>query len=194
LNIYFFKGERNSNTSSGILLKRALHLYNHEYNLGLTSEKIANEEICKNEKGKPFFNEINLEFSISHSGDIWVCAIGNCRVGIDIQIKKNIKPIEISKRFFAKEESDYVAKTGIEIFFKIWAMKEAYVKFIGEGISYGFDKFSVLKNGELIDMMEPPNQCYFQRIEVSKSYECFICANTKEKNEIRNIRNKEYTK
>ena len=187
MNIYIYEGERNQKISSEILIKKVLNLYNIECNMGLSLEEIDKEEICRKEKGKPYFKKIPLEFSISHSGDIWVCVMGNSKVGIDIQMKKPVSAIEIAKRFFTKEESKLIEETDEKVFFKIWTMKEAFVKFTGEGIFYGLDKFSVVKDGKFIDIIESPDQCYFRKIEISKLYECYICLNEIEKTETRNI-------
>ena len=187
MNIYFYVGEKNSNVLSENFIKKALKLYNIELDLGLSSEKIDQEIICRTQKGKPYFSLIPLEFSISHSKNIWVCAMGSCRVGIDIQVEKKAKTLEIAKRFFTKEESDFVSEYGASAFFQIWSMKEAYVKFTGKGISYGFDKFSVVTDGKLVDAIENPIKCCFQKIELTEELECYICTTKKEKVRKRNL-------
>lgn len=187
MNVYFYKGENKRNIFSELLVKKALELYNIEYDLGRSLEEIDQEKIGRTQKGKPYFNRIPLEFSISHSGNIWVCAMGECRVGTDIQIEKTARTLEIAKRFFTKEESDFVSENGTAAFFQIWSMKEAFVKYTGEGISYGFDKFSVVIDGKVTDSMENPIKCRFQKIELTETLECYICTAKKEKVCKRNI-------
>ena len=179
-------GETN-NILSETFTKEALKLYNIEFDLGFSLEEIEQEIIIRTQNGKPFFKSIPLEFSISHSENIWVCAMGSCRVGIDIQIEKSAKTLEIAKRFFNKEESDFVTEYGSKAFFQIWSMKEAFVKFIGKGISYGFDTFSVVVDGKIVDSMENPIKCYFQKIELTEALECYICTLKKEKVHKRNL-------
>ncbi|MBK5245850.1 MAG: 4'-phosphopantetheinyl transferase superfamily protein [Peptostreptococcaceae bacterium] len=187
MNIYLYEGEKNKYMPSETMLKKALKLYNIEYAMGLSLEKIDKEEICKTEKGKPYFNRIPLEFSISHSMNIWVCTMGIRKSGIDIQAERAAKIMEIAKRFFATEELEFLIVNGTNSFFQIWSMKESFVKFTGEGISYGLNKFSVVKNGKIIDATEIPIKCTFQKIKVSEHYECYVCSSEKENIWIRDL-------
>ena len=102
-----------------------------------------------NENGKPYTKGLPVEFNISHSGNIVVCAIDNKPVGIDIE---QIRPIDLSvaKRICTDEEllflfgrtptvQDFTYTTNAEIlsrFFELWTAKEAYGKHNGSGISF----------------------------------------------------------
>lgn len=187
MNIYFHMGENNCNLKSEDFTKKALKLYNIEYDLGFSLEAMEHEVINRTQNGKPYFNQIPLEFSISHSGNIWVCAMGSIRMGIDIQVKKKAKTLEIANRFFSKEESDFVSKYGDAAFFQIWSMKEAFVKYTGKGISSGLDSFSVVADGKIVDVMEHPTKCCFQKIEITEDLQCYICTLKKEKVHKRNL-------
>ena len=95
----------------------------------LAAEKFNNTEIVRTEKGKPYFKYIpDLFFSISHSGDITVVAIGDTPLGVDVEkIKK--ADLRVIKRFL-KEEADYITECDSDYrFFEIWTKKEATVKF-----------------------------------------------------------------
>lgn len=99
------------------------------------------------EHGKPYAVSLDIEFNISHSGDIVVCAVGNSPVGIDVE---EIRPIDlkVAKRICSNNElvylfghiptdQDFVYTTDKEIltrFFEIWTKKEAYAKWVGTGI------------------------------------------------------------
>lgn len=99
------------------------------------------------EYGKPFVIGLDVEFNISHSGDMVVCAVDSQPVGIDIE---QIRPIDfdVIKRICAEDEiayilednsrndifckiADYLALTR---FFEVWTLKEAYGKLRGTGI------------------------------------------------------------
>ena len=100
------------------------------------------------EHGKPCAKDLSIEFNISHSGDMVVCAVDDKSVGIDIE---QIRPIDLSvaKRICTDEEllylfgrtpteQDFIYTTDIETltrFFELWTAKEAYGKCIGVGIS-----------------------------------------------------------
>lgn len=186
MNIYLYKG-KGKDFSSEELIVKALEAYNEEYNLGMTAKEIKGVELCRTGKGKPYFKNIDLEFSVSHSGNAWVCAMGSCMVGIDIQLARGAKTIEVAKRFFTKEEADFVSDNDSNAFFRIWSGKESFVKFIGEGISYGFDKFSIIKGGDFSDTLENPVKCHFERVDLLADYECCICTGEKEKIWIREL-------
>lgn len=99
------------------------------------------------ENGKPFAKDIPIEFNISHSGNMVVCAISDTPVGIDIE---QIRPVDLSvaKRICTENELIYIFgkkpetlefkissdKEILRRFFKIWTTKEAYAKNIGAGI------------------------------------------------------------
>jgi len=100
------------------------------------------------EHGKPYAEDLSVEFSISHSGDMVVCAVDNKPIGIDIE---QIRPIDlkIAKRICTDEEllylfghaatkQDFTYTEDTEIltrFFKLWTAKEAYGKLIGNGLA-----------------------------------------------------------
>ena len=100
--------------------------------------------ILRTKRGKPFFEGSSFSFSITHSGDYWVCAIGLSPLGVDLQDDRPCKKESISRRFFHPAEQQYLNTNGYDGFFSIWAAKESYVKYTGEGISHKFSQFSVV--------------------------------------------------
>lgn len=99
------------------------------------------------EHGKPYAKDLAVEFNISHSGDMVVCAVDDKPIGIDIE---QIRPIDliVAKRICTDKEllyifghtpteNDFTYTTDIEIltrFFELWTAKEAYGKYVGNGI------------------------------------------------------------
>ena len=112
----------------------------------------GDKEIIKSKKGKPYFkNEKEIYFSLSHSGNIALCAVSDKEVGADIQLMGEFND-KICKKYFSHSEAQYVfsASTKEEKekrFFRIWSLKEAYVKMTGEGI-FDFKKFSLLEDNK----------------------------------------------
>lgn len=100
------------------------------------------------EYGKPYAVGLNVEFNISHSGDIVVCAIDSYPVGIDVE---RIRPIDlkVAERICTDDEllyifghkpteQDFIYTTDMEIltrFFEIWTKKEAYFKCMSTGFN-----------------------------------------------------------
>jgi 4'-phosphopantetheinyl transferase len=90
-----------------------------------------------------------LRFNASHSSGWAMFAIArNRNVGVDIE---HINPAradpQVASRFFAlREVASLAALSGNEWatgFFNCWTRKEAYVKSIGEGLSFPLDAFEV---------------------------------------------------
>lgn len=93
----------------------------------------------KNNYGKPFAEGLAVEFNVSHSGDMVVCAVSDRPVGIDVE---QIRPMRdsVAKRICSQEELEYLSDSSVgeeeqlNRFFEIWTAKEAYCKCVGTGI------------------------------------------------------------
>lgn len=108
-------------------------------------------EICRTEKGKPYFKEIPVELSVSHTDDLWVCLIAddNNPVGVDIQKIKDTNQERVAARYFTDDEKAYLHENGSDAFFKIWTRKEAFAKYTGKGLSKELKDISTLNNSEV---------------------------------------------
>lgn len=88
--------------------------------------------------GKPYFKDKTSFpfFNISHSGNYAVCATAPFEVGIDIQKIQKVS-LMLLKRVLTKEELLQVEQSERKeaSFCKIWAKKESYVKWSGQGIT-----------------------------------------------------------
>ena len=95
--------------------------------------------------GKPYFTELPLCFSLSHSGPFVACAIADHEIGIDVQERRSVYPALVS-RFFSEAESRFVWESTDKdaAFTAIWCLKESYLKATGEGITRPLAGFSVL--------------------------------------------------
>jgi 4'-phosphopantetheinyl transferase len=102
--------------------------------------------------GKPSLAEssqANLEFNMSHSHELALYAVAtNCKVGIDVEhMRSDVAHKDIAERFFSHSEVNTFCNLPEELktegFFNCWTRKEAFIKAIGEGLSYPLDKFSV---------------------------------------------------
>ena len=101
-----------------------------------------------NEQGKPYI-ESGVQFNMSHSGDYVVLAISDRAVGIDIERIRHNK-LSVAKRFFCEEEYEDILNAGDEHdrelrFLEYWTMKEAYVKYLGKGLSVPLNSFVIKK-------------------------------------------------
>ena len=80
--------------------------------------------------GKPYCDNYDIHFSLSHSENMAVCVISDKPVGIDVEKIRPVNP-EVAKKCFTEKEQEYVfsdkSKTRAR-FFEIWTKKEAYIK------------------------------------------------------------------
>ena len=104
--------------------------------------------------GKPYVqlngtHKLPLQFNISHSGDLALFAFTlHNEVGVDIEyIRPKFNYEEIAPQFFSKQENIVLSSLPkdhrLEAFFTCWTRKEAFIKTIGEGLSFPLDKFDV---------------------------------------------------
>ena len=87
-------------------------------------------EIIYSSSGKPYINNKNIFFSISHSFDFAACCISEKEIGIDIEKIREIN-IHDLKWFATENEIRYIMQTRAEIkkrSFQIFTLKEALLK------------------------------------------------------------------
>ncbi len=114
--------------------------------------KVAQEDIVikENDNGKPYIENVDIEFNISHSCDVVVCAVSDRKVGIDVEKIRAVK-LSVAKRVCSEKELEYIfGRVPVESdfalcddeeiltrFFTLWTKKEAYAKCTGKGLSGG---------------------------------------------------------
>jgi 4'-phosphopantetheinyl transferase len=98
----------------------------------------------ENSFGKPFVTNIpNFKYNFSHTKNAIALGISNNEIGIDIEKIRDID-ITLAKRFFTRHEYNYVTEKQTQLrFLEVWTKKEAYLKFIGKGLSVTLNSFSV---------------------------------------------------
>lgn len=143
---YVKKEDRQLNVVAYAMLGYALSLYGY---------KIGDCELSKTEKGKPYFKNLSLNFSLSHTENAVACAVLPKEIGVDIQ-KKSAEYIRVMRRVCCENEINFVSasKNPSADFVKLWTLKESYVKCIGTGISnnisnYDFSVVAQNGNGKL---------------------------------------------
>ncbi len=138
IGIYYCKWDLGSGIASHDLLKHAVEVY--------LSEDQASFTVCSDgDHGKPYVKELpDVHFSITHSGGYWACAVGDCEVGLDLQEVRDRETDKIAQRFFRPSEIAWLKDKDVGEFFRIWAMKESYIKYTGKGLTEGLDYFSVV--------------------------------------------------
>ena len=93
-------------------------------------------EILVTERGKPYFQDSPVHFSISHTKKHVFCVLSDRPVGIDAEeMSRNIRPELAEKILSAYEKAQYEqAENRKEALLRFWVLKEAAVKCTGEGL------------------------------------------------------------
>ena len=134
------------------------------------------ENVIIGKNGKPECK--GIYFNLSHSLDMVLCAVSKNPVGCDIEKVTNA-PIEDSEHYFSKKECRHIADASNPTdadrrFFRLWTMKESYMKMTGEGISLSpirieidLDNLAILRDGVL-------QSCVLRNSSID-GYEISIC-------------------
>ena len=88
------------------------------------------------------YNEKELCFNISHSGDYVTLAVSDSDVGCDIQ---EIRPYnsKVAGRNYCIKETQIIENSDEkdDVFIRLWALKESILKFTGKGLSGGLSSY-----------------------------------------------------
>jgi 4'-phosphopantetheinyl transferase len=150
-----------------ILLYTGIKKFNKEY---------EENSIKYTKYKKPYFEDGEIQFNISHSGEMVVCVVSDAGdIGIDIELLKNIN-IEDFKPQMTDNEWKQVATSSskIDSFYTYWTQKEAVIKAHGKGLFFALKSFEISENEAIID-----GKTFFLReIKLDDKYKCFISTNT----------------
>ena len=129
----------------------------------MLSEVLLKDEsrtlIYPDEKGKLRVRGDAVNFSVSHSFPFVAVAVNSGEVGVDIECPREVSR-SVLRRSLSEEEISYVTED-VDLreklspkeskkFLRIWTMKEAYLKFTGEGLSGGLQNVNTInEKGEV---------------------------------------------
>lgn len=160
------KKSRMQSMGAGLLLQKVLALYHMD-----------KATLSVGEYGKPQME--GLQFNLSHSGSLVICAVSDKPVGCDVEELRKA-PKGVAERYFSENEKEYLNHFCGEdyetAFFRLWTMKESYVKMSGEGMGVPLgayeivvdEEVNILRDGEIQD-------CYMSEVAV-EGYIISICA------------------
>lgn len=163
--------EKKRSLAAGLLLVHGLREW------GVLGESDTEISFLKGDNGKPYLNPDNIAytgekelcsdsalnsaemsvpyFSLSHSGDYAVCAIGDSEIGIDIERMEQWNKAERAyERVLTANEKERLnllseaERAGR--FYQYWSMKESYVKSLGTGLGTDFREIDLYESGPQI--------------------------------------------
>lgn len=181
--IYIYDGYFEKGDKGWPLIRAAAGSYAREAGLEYDFDSV---EICRTEKGKPFFVDVPVEFSLSHSGLMWMCMFSERPCGMDLQVVEPKREYDkIVRGRFTPEEQHYVELWGREGFYDIWVRKEAFGKCTGNGIFSDMPSM-VDEKTDLKTVLEWEGLTYhMEGIDISPEMKCAACMSEKEEIELR---------
>lgn len=164
---YKHADDRKRSLGAGILLQNILPRF------GASPDHI----FCGTD-GKPQADGIC--FNLSHSGDLVICATSNKQVGCDIEMIQKA-PRHVAERFFCSKELTYLESCTEDLrdqeFFRIWTMKESYMKMTGEGMRLALNRFAIVFDTDKISVQRDGanTDCTIHEYAVA-GYQVSVCA------------------
>ncbi len=152
------------------LLRECLKTYYIEYN--------ENTRLSFGEMGKPSLADYDeIHFNLSHADGIAACFVTNRECGVDCEKVRQYRP-NVVKRSFSESEKRLMEKTPESerdiMFFRLWTLKESFVKTIGTGISYPLSEVSFSFSGDNI-ICNKTNFSFRQYIAKNGKYVISTC-------------------
>ncbi|MBN2000898.1 4'-phosphopantetheinyl transferase superfamily protein [candidate division KSB1 bacterium] len=158
----------------------------------------AKIRFSSNSFGKPVVvgNNDRINFSLSHSKELIILALTLEKlVGADIQYNEpSVKFMNIATRFFSDTEIRQLELKSpdrrLAAFYRLWTGKEAYIKGLGMGLSYGLSSFALYeveesKSFNLVDPLQnKSHEWQIIQVPVPAGY-CAALAVPREKYDIR---------
>lgn len=141
VNVYYMYCPKESCTA-GIYHKYQRKLEDEILNYGLKNMfdiDGTRKIIEKGKYGKPYLKGMEqYQYNISNTDGMVACALSEVAVGVDVEKKRDF-PRNILRKCTSAQETAYILETGdekqkAERFFRLWTLKESYIKMTGEGM------------------------------------------------------------
>lgn len=107
-------------------------------------------KLLKNPYGKLYYENIPIYFNIAHSKNFIILAMSdNSKVGIDVEsVDSNLTINNNMVEVFQGQQQSYLKsfsriKDKRIAFYKLWTTNEAFLKFIGVGLSQGIECYDI---------------------------------------------------
>ena len=156
---FYFEKDRRLYLLSHAMLRQVLSQY-----LGCSTQVL---KFGINKYGKPHLLDYpECHFNLSHSKQATALVVNQgakLTLGIDIEyFKGRDEVINLATNYFSKQEcillDSYSNSEKNEIFFRLWTLKESYIKAIGKGLSIDLGSFSFNEIGKNIKVSHYANE------------------------------------
>lgn len=176
--IYFVRRSTESDKNKLIHKKKLRSSINDQLKKAFLVKGVdfCEEKLCYNSYGKPYLKDNrNVFFNISHCKGLGAFIVDDNEAGIDVE---NIRQwnSRVARRVFSDMEIELLEKSENknETFFRLWTLKESFVKAIGVGISYPMKtcEFEILNDSIIAYGC---NGYSFSQIIINNEFICSVC-------------------
>ncbi len=163
---------------SDFILKTAL---SKELNIPRSQIKILTDE-----HGKPHLPNDERYFNLSHTKDLIVLATDDQPIGIDAELIVPFDEVEDLKNTLSSQEREQFQhipkKHQLHFFYKLWTLKESYLKAIGKGLSISLDSFTIALSEQAILKSAPDDDLdwHLKLYTPASNYICAVCSRNKD--------------
>lgn len=152
-------------------------------NVALKEMGIENFQIEYRENSKPFIKgRDDVFFNLSHSESVVMCAVSEKEVGCDVEKVRDIN-MKTAKRFFSNEEYQQIMEKEteeerIDTFFRLWTLKESFMKATGLGFKLPLNSFSIVFSGNEIKVIQAvrDGKYYLKEYSSEDGYKYAVCS------------------
>lgn len=168
---YLFEKDKRLSLAAELLLKK-----------GLQDAGLDKYRLRYGRGGKPCIEgQSNRYFNLSHSEERAMCVISSREVGCDVEKVQEIE-LEVARRFFCEEEYEKITEQETvfqryDIFFRIWTLKESFMKATGLGMALPPDTFQIAMHSDIITVKQTISRenWNFREYDFKDGYKYAVC-------------------
>jgi phosphopantetheinyl transferase len=144
-----------------------------------SGEVVAQKDILVEEFGKPFLDPnpfMNLHFSVSHTKNDVAIAVAAFPLGLDLEFIQDQYPKSIEKRLVHPD--DQLTVENARQFYRLWSIKEAFVKYTGQGLRLPLNEI-VVTNTDLacLKLQSAQQHAEVREVHLLEKHTCFLAGN-----------------
>lgn len=167
---YFKTGDQYRFLAGRLLLK---HLFNTFFSI---KDRDLLNKIQLGENGRPFIPG-DVDFNISHSGNIVICAAATDKIGIDVEW---IRPIDINEfnETLSEHQRRLISQSPdpLRMFYRTWAAKESVIKLTGDGVKMPLNEIHLdFTTANFHDRI-----FFLYEVNIDPHYACFLATTKKD--------------
>ena len=192
---FVFPGYKKQFLISRALVRTVLGQYLEQppESLAFTRNAYGKPRIASIEKSLP------ISFSLSHTNGLTVLAVSlSGELGVDVEhFTRKVNILKLANRYFSKQEYEELAVMGVKEcdkrFYKLWTLKEAYIKACGMGLAIPLRDFSFSFRNEEIAISfsderdDIPERWQFWQFDYKSKFQLALAQKRKNKESLKKI-------